>query len=398
MNWLALGATACGSVVLTEILRDTYHALCHHIPALERWHNRHHAAYRRDLSVVSLAAFRRSQLYHDITESTILLVILLIIALLTRALGVWVGVVYAGLFLAGAIRRYVWAVTDTDYNHQPGPLREPPTAWWVNRTYHWRHHFDNVHAYYSGVFPLVDKVLGTGLSLQGKKVGVTGAGGALGQALCAELQRAGAQVTALTTHPECLAAASQLQVVGWDIGREAELAPLLATLDILVINHGVNVYRRRDFAAIETALSVNTLSVLKLMELFMNTVTGPEAKATKELWVNTSEAEVSPALSPLYELSKRLIGNLVTLKRLDNVCVIRKLILGPFKSQLNPYGVMSPQWVAKGIIALAKRDFRNIIITVNPLTYIFFPLKEFTTSLYYRCCSRGERPDLTLLG
>ncbi|WAS05614.1 bifunctional sterol desaturase/short chain dehydrogenase [Gloeomargaritales cyanobacterium VI4D9] len=391
MNWLTFGATACGSVVLTEILRDSYHALCHHIPALERWHNRHHAAYRRDLSLVSLAAFRRSQLYHDITESIILLVVLLTIALLSGALGVWVGVVYASLFLAGATRRYVWAVADTDYNHQPGPLREPPTAWWVNRTYHWRHHFDNVNAYYSGVFPLVDKVLGTGLSLKGKKVGVTGAGGALGQALCAELQRAGAQVTALTTHPERFTAQSEMRVVSWRIGRESELVPLLETLDILIINHGVNVYGRRDFAAIETALSVNALSVLKLMELFMNTVTGAEAKATKELWINTSEAEVSPALSPLYELSKRLIGNLITLKRLDNVCVIRKLVLGPFKSQLNPYGVMSPQSVAKGIIALAKRDFRNIIITINPLTYIFFPLKELATSLYYRCFSRGKK-------
>ncbi|WP_247217432.1 bifunctional sterol desaturase/short chain dehydrogenase [Synechococcus sp. C9] len=391
MDWLTFGVTACGSLILTEIVRDSYHALCHHIPALERWHNRHHAAYRRDLSLVSLAAFRRSQLYHDITESIILLVVLLTIALLTGALGVWVGVGYAGLFLAGATRRYVWAVADTDYNHQPGPLQEPPTAWWVNRTYHWRHHFDNVNAYYSGVFPLVDKVLGTGLSLQGKKVGVTGAGGALGQALCGELQRAGAQVTALTTHPEGFTAQSPMRVIGWQIGRELELVPLLETLDILIINHGVNVYGRRDFAAIETALSVNALSVLKLMELFLDTVTGAEAKATKELWINTSEAEVSPALSPLYELSKRLIGNLITLKRLDNVCVIRKLILGPFKSQLNPYGVMSPQWVAKGIIALAKRDFRNIIITINPLTYIFFPLKEFVTSLYYRCFSRGSK-------
>lgn len=389
VNWLAFGATACGSIVLTEILRDAYHALCHQIPALERWHNRHHAAYRRDLSLVSLAAFRRSQLYHDITESVILLVTVLTITLLTGSLGFWVGVAYAGLFLAGATRRYVWAVADTDYNHQPGPLLEPPSAWWVNRTYHWRHHFDNVNAYYSGVFPLVDRVLGTGLSLKGKRVGITGASGALGQALCRELCRAGAQVTALTTHPQSFAEQPEIQVMGWQIDQEMQLLPTLEKLDILIINHGVNVYGRRDFTGINTALSVNALSVLKLTELFLGTVTGSEAKASKELWINTSEAEVSPALSPLYELSKRLIGNLITLKRLDNICVIRKLILGPFKSQLNPYGVMSPQWVAKGIVALAKRDFRNIIITINPLTYIFFPIKELGTSLYYRFFSRG---------
>ncbi|MCS6782610.1 MAG: bifunctional sterol desaturase/short chain dehydrogenase [Gloeomargarita sp. SKYBB_i_bin120] len=386
---LAFVLTAVGSLVLVEILRDTYHVLCHHLPALARWHNRHHAAYRRDLSIVSIAAFRQSQLYHDMTESVILLVFMLAVAVVTGWTGVWAGVVYAGAFLAGATRRYLWATGDTDYNHQPGPLVELPSAWRVNRTYHWRHHFDNVNAYYSGVLPLVDKVLGTALSLKGKKVGVTGASGALGQALCRELLKSGAHVTALTTHPESLQNCPELTVVGWQIHRESELLPVLETLDILIINHGLNVYRRRDFAAIETSLQVNTLSVLRLMELFFRTVTGPEAKATKELWINTSETEVSPAFSPLYELSKRLIGNLVTLKRLDNVCVIRKIVLGPFKSRLNPFGVMSPQFVARAILFLAKRDFRDIVVTVNPLTYILYPLKEGMTLLYYRLFSRA---------
>ena len=125
------------------------------------------------------------------------------------------------------------------------------------------------------------------------------------------------------------------------------------------------------------------------MDLFFSTVTGADAKATKEIWINTSEAEVSPALSPLYELSKRTLGNIITLKRLDSPCTVRKLILGPFKSQLNPYGVMSAKQVAKGILFLARRDFRNVIVTVNPLTYIFFPIKEFSTWLYYRIFSKG---------
>jgi hypothetical protein len=124
------------------------------------------------------------------------------------------------------------------------------------------------------------------------------------------------------------------------------------------------------------------------MDTFLTTVTGPQAKATKEIWVNTSEAEVSPALSPLYELSKRTLGNLVTLKRLDDECIIRKLILGPFKSQLNPYGVMSAQQVARGILFLARRDFRNIIVTINPLTYLLFPVKEVSSWLYYRIFSK----------
>jgi hypothetical protein len=52
---------------------------------------------------------------------------------------------------------------------------------------------------------------------------------------------------------------------------------------------------------------------------------------------------------------------------------------------------MSANQVAKGILFFAKRDFRNIIVTVNPLTYILFPLKEFSAWLYYRIFSKGMK-------
>jgi hypothetical protein len=70
---------------------------------------------------------------------------------------------------------------------------------------------------------------------------------------------------------------------------------------------------------------------------------------------------------------------MITLRRLD-ACVVRKLILGPFKSNLNPVGIMSADWVAEQIIKAVQRDSRNIIITINPLTFITFPIKEFSPS------------------
>ncbi|MBH8562832.1 bifunctional sterol desaturase/short chain dehydrogenase [Nostoc sp. CENA67] len=379
------------SVVLAEILRDSYHALCHQVNWLAKWHNKHHMAYRRDLSVVSLKAYQDSQLYHDILESGLLVVLLTVIALVVQQTGIWLGVAYACSFLYGASIRYFQGKIDTDYNHLPGPLVTIPSVWWVNRSYHWRHHFDDVNAYYSGVFPLVDKILGTGLSLKGKTVALTGASGALGQALAALLLKQNAKVVALTTNPEKLATHTGLKVVSWQLGQEDELRDSLEKVDILIINHGVNVYTSRTQEAINSSYEVNTFSALRLMDIFLTTVTGPQAKATKEIWVNTSEAEVSPALSPLYELSKRTLGNIVTLKRLDGDCIIRKLILGPFKSQLNPYGVMSAQQVAHAILFLARRDFRNIIVTINPLTYVLFPLKETSTWLYYRIFSKTAK-------
>lgn len=375
-------------ILLAELLRDGYHVLCHQVPWLARWHNRHHMAYRRDLSLVSLEAYRASQLYHDLAESVLLVLVLTLTAGLARIPGLWVGVVYALAFLGGATQRYVLGTVQTDYNHQPGPLLEPPSVWWVNRTYHWRHHFDNVNAYYSGVFSGVDKLLGTALSLRGRTIAITGASGALGQALSAALIRQGAKVIALTTHPERLAGREEMTVIPWQMGEEAALRERLARVDILVLNHGVNVYGQRTPEAIATAFEVNTFSTVRLMDLFLETVQGPEARARKEIWVNTSEAEVSPAFSPLYELSKRVLGDLVTLKRLDNPCVIRKLVLGPFKSPLNPFGVMTPQAVAGMIVALVKRDVRTIIVTINPLTYLLLPLRELAVTLYFRLCTR----------
>lgn len=387
-NGLQFASWGIFSLLLAEIVRDSYHALCHKFVWLGKWHNKHHMAYRRDLTVVSLKAYQDSQLYHDIVESILLVVVLTILALCVQQLGLWLGVFYACTFLFGASLRYFQGTIETDYNHLPGPLDTTPSVWWVNRTYHWRHHFDDVNAYYSGVFSLVDKILGTALSLKGKTVAITGASGALGKAITAELLKHNAKVVALTTNPDKLAHEQGVTVIPWKLGNEAELRASLEKVDILLINHGVNVYGDRTSQAIQSSYEVNTFSALRLIDIFVSTITGPQAKATKEIWVNTSEAEVNPALSPLYELSKRTLGDLVTLKRLNGDCVIRKLILGPFKSQLNPYGVMSAPQVARAVLFLARRDFRNIIVTINPITYLLFPLKEMSNWLYYRIFSK----------
>jgi hypothetical protein len=54
---------------------------------------------------------------------------------------------------------------------------------------------------------------------------------------------------------------------------------------------------------------------------------------------------------------------------------------------------MSPTWVAKAVVALAQRDVRNIIVTINPLTYLAFPIKEMAQSLYFRLFSKRSRKE-----
>ncbi len=242
----------------------------------------------------------------------------------------------------------------------------------------------------AGHFTSVDRILGTSLSLKNKVIGITGASGTLGQALIEELTQQGAKIIAFTTNSMAVFP-PETKILSWQLGAESELRLHLQEIDILIVNHGVNVHSSRTAEAIERSYEVNTFSVLRIAELFMDTVSGTSDGATKELWVNTSEAEVNPAFSPLYELSKRAIGDLITLRRLDAPCIIRKLVLGPFKSQLNPVGILSSRWVAWAIVVLAKRDFRDIIVTINPITYLLFPIKEFCQSLYFRLLSKRAK-------
>ena len=403
---LGMGLTlALASILWVELVRDFYHALSHLWQPLYRLHVWHHKVFRPDLSVVSDRIYRQAHWYNDVPESLVMLLLSILpwqvayTANFEPQWAAWAGSLYTLVFLVGAIARGLGIpLVDelTDITHRPGKFTSLPARWFVNRPYHWRHHFDSQNAYFSGTLTLVDKLMGTALSLKNKRVAVTGASGTLGRALLTQLHLAGAKVTALTSSESELTldiSGQEIAVdtVSWQIEREAELLAQLEKIDILILNHGVNVHQQRTQKAIALSYEVNTFSSLRLMELFFSTVKSDRDMVRKEVWVNTSEAEVNPAFSPLYELSKRAIGDLVTLRRLDAPCVVRKLILGPFKSQLNPIGVMSANWVAKQIVNLARRDVRNIIVTINPLTFLLFPVKEFLTANYLRFFSSGDR-------
>ncbi|HAX86682.1 MAG TPA: sterol desaturase [Cyanobacteria bacterium UBA11370] len=391
-----------GSLLWVELVRDFYHLVSHYWTPLYRLHVWHHRVFRPDLTAISDQIYRQAHWYNDVPECLVMLVFSLLLWGIAHSFAPnqqWItllGVLYTLSFLLSAIARgsgLKWAHELTDLTHTPGPFLTPPSNWMVNRTYHWRHHFDNQKAYYCGTLTLVDKLMGTALSLKGKTVAVTGASGSLGRSLLHHLHYRGAKVIALTSKEQAISLIVQeknlpVKTITWQVGKEAELAPELEKVDILILNHGINVHGERTADAIAKSYEINTFSSWRLLELFFNTVRTNEQIAKKEVWVNTSEAEVSPAFSPLYELTKRALGDLVTLRRLDAPCVVRKLILGPFKSNLNPIGVMSADWVAKQIINLAVRDVRNIIVTINPLTFVMFPIKEFFVGIYFKLFSR----------
>ncbi|MDP6193064.1 MAG: SDR family oxidoreductase [Prochlorococcaceae cyanobacterium ETNP18_MAG_1] len=226
------------------------------------------------------------------------------------------------------------------------------------------------------------------------RIGITGANGTLGRALTRQLRAKGAVLIGLThgpPPPDQPANEGPHEWVRWQCGQETALDSMLASLDVLVINHGINPQGRQTPQDLNTALEVNALSSWRMMERFESlALEAKPGQRPREIWVNTSEAEIQPALSPAYELSKRLIGQLVSLRsnNLSNdqrkALRIRKLVLGPFRSDLNPIGLMSADLVANQVICQAALGLRLIIVTPNPLTYLLMPLTELWRTLYSR--------------
>ncbi len=238
-------------------------------------------------------------------------------------------------------------------------------------------------------------------------VAITGASGSLGQALLRGWHNRGARLIALSCGPRQLDLRDSngqripLRDETWCVGDEDQLAPLLSEVDVLVLNHGVNVHGDRSAAATEQSLEVNALSSWRLLELFARVVAerpDEPGRPRPEVWLNTSEAEIQPALSPLYEISKRLAGQLLSLRALDLAddpngprLRIRRLVLGPFRSALNPIGLMGADFVAGQVLAQARLGCNLIIVTPNPLTYVLMPLASLGRWLYFRTLTRSGR-------
>ena len=224
-----------------------------------------------------------------------------------------------------------------------------------------------------------------------KTIGITGASGTLGKELTKLFRKKGYKVIGFThskTDSE-INHETPNKWIKWECGKESTLKKHLKKIDILILNHGIYDLSRKN-SNYENSIEINALSKFKFLNLFEEIALTNDSLIKKEIWINTSEAEILPALNPSYEISKSLIGQLVSFKKnlLDKntkkKLIIKKIILGPFKSELNPIGIMSPKFVSKKIYDLANSKSYLIIISPNPLTYFLFPLKEFLIYLYCR--------------
>ncbi len=231
---------------------------------------------------------------------------------------------------------------------------------------------------------------------KGLRIAITGANGSLGKSLIEVLKGKGAYIVGLTHNKKSNNKSFEStpnEWITWSCGKEELLSSSLANIDILILNHGFNPKEMIDSNEINKALEINSLSHWRLIEMFEKLALSNNnlnKSNSKEIWVNTSEAEIQIAFSPVYEITKRLIGELVSLKKskllIENRShfIIKKLILGPFKSKLNPQGVLSPKFVAKKIIQRAEKEDYLIIVSPNPITYLLMPVIESIRISYTR--------------
>ena len=222
-----------------------------------------------------------------------------------------------------------------------------------------------------------------------KTIGITGAGGSLGKALTKKFSSHGYKIICFThnRNQQELLKEGSVEWVYWECGKEFLLENSLSKIDLLILNHGI--YDSKQ--DLEKSIEVNATSKIQILKLFEKISLSQSIDSSpKEIWINTSEAEILPALNPTYEISKSLIGQVITYKKNfstqnePRTLRIKKIILGPFKSNLNPIGIMSPELVASLIFYVSKISNYLIIISPNPLTYILFPLREFYFFIYYQ--------------
>ena len=231
------------------------------------------------------------------------------------------------------------------------------------------------------------------------RIGITGASGSLGKALTKKFRSKGAFVIGFTSKEpikQNLSIETPQQWVKWECGKETAIKSTLETLDILILNHGVNPDGQNSID-INQALEVNALSTWRLSNIYKG-ISGKNTnlRKVKELWINTSEAEIQPAFSPVYEITKRLIGQLISIewsnlnRQNKSNLKIRKLILGPFLSELNPIGIMNASFVSNQIINQVELGISLVIVTPNPLTYLLMPLTEIFRFLYFNITNSSK--------
>jgi hypothetical protein len=205
-------------------------------------------------------------------------------------------------------------------------------------------------AYFGSVTTLFDRVFGTGTSVKGRRLVITGASGAFGAPFARLLMEAGAEVTPLKFG------------VNYTYFDYSRCDAALRKADILVLAHG---------AKGELAMQANCDSFVHFVERFKQLT--HERGAPVEVWAVGSEIEAHPAWGnaelQVYLESKRAFARHARRYFWDGEILYRHVVPSAFKSAMGP-GLISGTFAARWAWFFIVRGFRYVPVSYTGIAFI----------------------------
>ena len=240
-----------------------------------------------------------------------------------------------------------------DSNHLTYQTAPKDPNWiFVGPEFHSLHHV-YPDRYIGSFVKLFDWIWGTAYSFRDKQFVITGANGAFGQAIVAELIREGVQKI------------HKLEFgTDWDHNDFGKVLPTLSVCDILVLAHGS---KGND------AVASNCDSSVRLVQLFKQHKRIKHNSILREVWYIGSEIEFHPPWGNVelqrYSNSKRkFLPHARTLFD-DPAILYRHIVPSSFHSSMG-WAIFSGRWAAKCTMWWIRRGARYIPVTYTGIAYL----------------------------
>ncbi|KXH54707.1 integral membrane protein [Colletotrichum salicis] len=245
--------------------------------------------------------------------------------------------------------------TGNDSNHVPYPrLPKDPSTFFVGPEYHVLHHIEPL-AYFGSMVRLLDWLLGTGVSLRGRRVTMTGSRGALGQALAKQLHLQGVRCI----HTPKFG-------VDWKYDDYSHFESILTDTNILILAHG----SKDD----ENAYEANCKSPIAIIEMFKKFCERQKLGLLPEIWYIGSEAELHGSWSKdmeNYTESKRAFVPHARRYYGDDYFNYRHIVPAAFTSRMGR-GFISADSAAKVALWWIRTGARYVPVTYTGFAYLNF--------------------------
>jgi hypothetical protein len=358
MQFVAFATQVLLLLVLGSIVFDIIHFILHVcmrsksllLQKIGSLHAAHHDFLNERLKINERFS-KANIVYHVIPESLTQLAVILCGLFIFS----WkVVAIASAIVIIAAIS--VICMRGRDGHHQEmQSLLSIPASLRVCSTYHAYHHA-HPNYFFGSWIRLIDMVLGTAVVLRGKRVVLTGSGGALGSAMERLLRAQGVERIICLKHG-----------IDYIHGDEPSLDEPLRSCDILVLCHGSK----------DGAMKANYDTFVALIEKFRSSSTN--RFEPPEVWAIGSEIEFHPFFGRSlreYAKSKRQYADKAISYYKDPRLTYRHIVPATFSSKMGP-GPISGAFVARITLFLIKRGFKYIPVTYTGLAFVNY--------LVFRC-------------